>query len=162
MRLDRATQHGLWRHLRGWVICLTAASSFAVSANTAERWTAVSTTASSITGNVRFSDRRIGFFNGKALNLVLQERASAFTNNDQPLDVTIYRVTKPLNLKLKNGNWLCGNGKRARPATFIVVWKPELMRGDLAPRALAVFSGDQTPSSTANPASCGVYYYEAE
>jgi hypothetical protein len=151
--------------LRLVLICLALAISSVAMATPVERWTALSTNAMAITGDVKLSNQRITFSNGKALDLLMEVPAvgsAPFTDNGQPISATVYRVTKPMRVKLKNGNGLCGRSQRARPVTFVAVWKPEPMRGDVAPRALAVFSGNNAPASTSDPATCGVYYYEAE
>jgi hypothetical protein len=162
-RLERGS-HGLKRGfasacLVAVAVC-TMATPLSASAGTTERWTATSTTSMSITGNVTFSPERIRFSNGRALALSSPEKVAAFKVIDEPVEATIYRVVKPRDLKLKNGNHLCGSAGKSRPVTFIAVWKPVPLPGDKASRGMAAFSGNETPSSASGPAFCGVYNYQ--
>jgi hypothetical protein len=146
--------------------CLVAVSVGAMvtplsaSAGTTERWTATSTTSMSITGNVTFSPERIRFSNGRALALSSPEKVAAFKVIDEPVEATIYRVVKPSDMKLKNGNHLCGSAGKSRPVTFIAVWKPVPLPGDKEPRGMAAFSGDKAPASVADAGSCGTFNYQ--
>ena len=60
-----------------------------------EQWEAVSTTALSITGNVRFSTDRITFQNGKLLPLEPAGIVPQFGEAMGTMSATLYRVTKP-------------------------------------------------------------------
>lgn len=67
-------------------------------------WNAMSTTAISITGDIQISEKQIRFENGATLQLA-------------PTDhLGVFRVAKPTNPALKNGNVLCGR----EPPTFVV------------------------------------------
>jgi hypothetical protein len=163
-RLEIAThslKRGFARACLVAVAACTVASPLAASAGATERWTATSTTSMSITGNVTFSPERIRFSNGRALALSSPEKVAAFKVIDEPVEATIYRVVKPSDLKLKNGNHLCGSAGKSKPVTFIAVWKPVPLPGDKASRGMAAFSGNETPSSASGPAFCGVYNYQA-
>lgn len=121
-----------------------------------EQWEAVSTTALSITGNVRFSSDRIAFQNGKSVPLAPAGTVPAFGTPTGTANATLYRVTKPDNPALLRGNRLCGG-----PITFIAVWKPAPVASDIDPREMAVFSGSARPTLAGGPDFCGTYYYEA-
>src|SRR3546814_18964019 len=80
-------------------------------------WTAASTTASSITGDVRFSGDKITFQNGKSLPL---QKVGSVTVGDfvgKAVPAMLYKVTKPANLALLMENTLCGRN----PVTKIAV-----------------------------------------
>src|SRR3546814_11865309 len=65
-----------------------------------ETWTAASNTASSITGDVRFSGDKITFQNGKSLPL---QKAGSVTVGDfdgNAVPAVLYKGTKPSNLTL--------------------------------------------------------------
>lgn len=123
-----------------------------------ERWQAVSTTASSVTGNVTFSPDRITFQNGKSLSLAPAGTNPAFQMNRQKVSATLFRITKPDDPVLLGGNRLCG-GRTPRPVTFIVVWKHAPFGGDIDPRDMAVFSGDTLPAN--DDTVCATFSYEA-
>jgi hypothetical protein len=143
------------------VIACAAATPLVASAGTSERWTATSTTSMAITGNATFSPQRIRFSNGRVLALSAPEQVASFKVIDEPVEATIYRVAKPVDLKLRKGNHLCGSAGKSRPVTFIVVWKPVPLPGDKESRGMAAFSGDEKPSSTSVPGFCGTYSYQA-
>lgn len=125
-------------------------------AGAAERWQAVSRTATSITGDVLFSPDRIMFKGGRSLALAPAGTIPSFEINGQSVPGAIYRLTRPGDPKLVAGNRLCGSGP---PVTFLVVTKPKPTFGDKAPRSLSVFTGDAPPSSA--DATCADYNYEA-
>jgi hypothetical protein len=125
-------------------------------AGAAERWQAVSRTATSITGDVLFSSDRIAFKGGKSLGLTPAGTISGFAINGQVVPGAIYRLTRPEDPKLVAGNRLCGSGS---PVSYLVVTKPKPTFGDKAPRSLSVFTGDAPPSSAAT--TCADYNYEA-
>ncbi|USQ72561.1 hypothetical protein NF552_04955 [Roseomonas mucosa] len=45
--------------------------------------------------------------------------------------------------------------------TYIVLWTPQELAGDTAPRSLAAFSGPTPPTGTDSPGLCGTFRYEA-
>ena len=52
-------------------------------------------------------------------------------------------------------------GKTPAPVTYIVLWTPQELAGDTAPRSLAAFSGPTPPTGTDSPGLCGTFRYEA-
>ena len=126
-----------------------------------ERWTATSTTAISITGNITFSPGRIVFQNGRALPLAAVGRAAAFRDADATLAATVYRVTTPADPLLLNGNRLCGGAAHALPVTYLAIWIPQPLPGEKAPRTMAAFSGHSPPRSSDGAGACGTYSYDA-
>jgi hypothetical protein len=95
---------------------------FAITAGEAdkrERWSAVSNTAMSITGDVTFTPTHLRFANGKALAVQFVgihtiPTASDATNGASHFDV--YRVVGRGNLILLNHNAICG-----QPPTYLTV-----------------------------------------
>ncbi len=79
------------------------------SAPASASWNAMSTTAISITGDIRISAEEIRFENGATLRLATTDRPG------------VMRVAKPANPVLKNGNVLCGR----EPPTFVVFGREE-------------------------------------
>src|SRR3546814_16454502 len=73
-----------------------------------ETWTAASTTASSITGDVRFSGDKITFQNGKSLPLQKVGSVTVGDFDGKAVPAMLYKVTKPANLELRMENKLCG------------------------------------------------------
>jgi hypothetical protein len=140
--------------------CAVPGSSFA--AEGAEKWRATSTTAMSVTGDVTFMPTKIQFQNGQSLTLATVGPVSDFKVEGEKVQATVYRVTTPADLALKNGNHLCGSTGHSQPVTFIVTWNPEAFPGDKPPRSMAAFSGKDAPRSDDGPASCGVYNYELD
>jgi hypothetical protein len=121
-----------------------------------ERWQAVSTTASSITGNVTFAPDKITFTNKKSLPLADGRKLAAFISNGRAVDAMLYKVTVPTDLLLVHGNHLC-DGK---PITWVVVWNPPEEGSEVASRSMAPFSGQNVPASDDSPTSCGTFNYE--
>lgn len=138
------------------MILVLAVPAAPAGAGAAERWQAISRTATSVTGDVQFSPDRIVFKGGKSLGLTPAGTIPGFEINGQVVPGAVYRLTKPEDPKLVAGNRLCGSG---RPVSYLVVTKPKPTFGDKAPRSLSVFTGDAPPSSAA--ATCGDYNYEA-
>jgi hypothetical protein len=110
------------------------------------KWTAISTTAMGITGDIVLAEDRITFANGESLSIASVSGAAA----------GIFRVDPPQNPVLLQGNTLCGDD----PATFIVTAREE---------GLKVFSGENAPPastlsgmSSDAPDLCGILNYERE
>src|SRR3546814_234223 len=82
-----------------------------------ETWTAASTTASSITGDVRFSGDKITFQNGKSLPLQKVGSVTVGDFDGKAVPAMLYKVTKPATLALLRENTLCGRN----PVTYIAV-----------------------------------------
>lgn len=132
-----------------------------LAADAPEHWSATSTTALSVTGNVTFAPDKITFQNGRSLRLRLVGREAGFKESGETVDATIYRVTAPADLLLENGNHLCGGGGHSVPVTYIAVWTPTPLPGDRAPRSMAAFSGKDWPHSAGGESFCGTYNYDA-
>jgi hypothetical protein len=135
------------------------ATSLPAVAQPLEKWTATSTNALSITGNVSFSAEKITFFNGRSLALSSPVQVALFMVSDKPVEATLYRVVKPRAVKLKNGNYLCGSAEKPK-VTFIAVWKPAALPGEMAARTMQAFSSKEQPVSAEAPGRCGIYHYD--
>jgi hypothetical protein len=122
----------------------------------AEHWQATSTTATSITGNVTLASNKITFSTGKSLPLAAPVPLPGFSVEGQKVAATLYKVTAPADLQLVRGNRLCDG----RPITYIVVWTPRPIGGDVAPRSMSPFSGPAVPTTDDSPTSCGTFNYE--
>lgn len=133
----------------------------ALAADATEKWQATSTTAISVTGNITFAPNRIQFQNGQSLPLAVVSHVTDFKAMGDNVAATIYRVTAPADLRLKNGNHLCGGGGHSQPVTYIVIWKPEAPP-DEKPRSMAAFSGKEPPHSSGDASSCGIYNYDSD
>jgi hypothetical protein len=149
------------------ILCTFVSCLIAIGASRAagltEHWTAYSNTATSITGNVTFKPGKISFQNGRSLSVLLVGRMAGFGDDlGESVDATVYRVTFPADPRLENDNYLCSGGDHPSvPVTYIAVWVPEKLPGHQAPRAMAVFSGKDSPRSDSGPAFCGSYQYDA-
>ena len=132
----------------------------AMAAGWSEKWTATSTTAMSITGDVVLQTNKIVFAGGKSLPIVKSRNVSFADDMGKILPATIYRIPVPADLSLLNGNRICGGGNSAVPVTYIVIWhtKP-IMPGDVAGRSFAAYSGPNEPRPSAAGA-CGTFSYE--
>ena len=138
--------------IRFLLLSLTFAFAAPALAASPEQWEAVSTTAMSITGNVRFSPDRITFQNGKSLALA-PAGTMMVTEGRESRPATLYRVVKPENPVLLRSNRLCD-----APVTFIAVWRHQPFGGDVDPRDLIVYSGTGSPA-TGGGHSCATYSY---
>lgn len=115
-------------------------------------WSAMSTTAVSITGDIRISTEEIRFENGASLRLATTDRPG------------IMRVAKPANPVLKNGNLLCGR----EPPTYVVLGREkgtESLDGS-STLYLKVYSGQEIPPSadaigmeSEGRGLCGIFNY---
>ena len=137
-----------------------APGSAAWAAEAGERWVAASNTASSITGDVRFSSGRIRFANGASLELASVSPLPRFRANGETVAAMAYRVVTPADPLLLNGNRLCGGPDKPQKVTFIVVWGPRKLPGDAAPRSFAAFSGAQPTAGTGDAGACGTFNYD--
>jgi hypothetical protein len=126
--------------------------------STETTWTAISTTAMGITGDIVLAEDRITFANGESLVIAPVSGAAA----------GIFRVDPPQNPVLLQGNTLCGG---RGPARFIVTARKE-EAADLDASQnlyLKVFSGADVPpastllgSSSMAPGLCASFNYERE
>ncbi|MFS8115289.1 hypothetical protein QD460_26515 [Rhizobium jaguaris] len=131
-------------------VLLAAISSAACfsSAMAADHYSASSNTAMSITGDVDMDDDGITFENGKELTFS-DLIADNLVVDGKRVPGSVYRVARPLDPELKNGNRLCGAGK----VTYLATWSD----GD-GSTAIAVFTGSRPPRS--DDESCATYSYE--
>jgi hypothetical protein len=136
---------------------LASASVWGASAD--ERWTAYSTTAISVTGDVIFSPGRITFGNGRYLPLAAAGSIARYNALGKSVTASLFRVTAPADPVLLHGNRLCG-GRTPEPVTFIVVSTPEHGQGEPELRSLDVFATATPPNANGSAQSCGTYNYE--
>lgn len=103
----------------------------APAASPRDSWTAASTTATAITGDIQISAKGIRFENGTTLEL---------TSTDQP---GVLRLVKRENPVLKNNNLLCGQ----QPPTFVVYGRDERTESldSSSNLYLKVYNGSQIP-----------------
>lgn len=122
----------------------------------AERWSATSTTAMAITGNVTLDKDKIAFAGGKFLPIERTSNVSLDDGMGHRVPASFYRVTTPGDPVLVQGNRLC-DGK---PVTYIAVWhvKP-IIPTDAEGRAFAAYSGPNEPQPSVK-GSCGTFFYE--
>ena len=150
---------GVRNKLAGVLFALLA-SSPAFAASVSEQWKAASAMAISITGDITISADRIIFGNGTSLPLVAAGRVRDFTvDAGKPVIATLFRVTAPDNPVLPSGKRLC-EGQPPQPVTFIAVWRPARLKGDVDLRTVAAFSGSKLPTGEGDPGFCGTYDYE--
>lgn len=116
----------------------------------ADDYAAISNTAMSITGDISFDDFGITFANGKSLEFS-ELTADHLTVDGQDRPASVYRVAKPADPKLENGNRLCGSG----PVTYVASWGID---GDDLATVVAVFTGRDEPDSSEE--MCASYTYE--
>lgn len=116
----------------------------------ADDYVAVSTTAMSITGDIAFDDFGVTFANGKSLSFSALT-SDTFTVDGADIPASVYRVAKPADPKLENGNRLCGSG----PVTYVVNWAAP---GSDTGTVVAVFTGDDPPESSDE--MCASYTYD--
>ena len=114
----------------------------------ADDYTAVSTTAMGITGDISMDDFSMTFANGASLTFS-ELVADHLEVEGKDVPASVYRVEKPADPELENGNRLCGSGK----VSYVASWgesDTDMM--------LAVFTGDEPPTS--DEQMCASYSYE--
>lgn len=131
-------------------LALLAAALLAALPARADDYAAVSNTAMSITGDIAMDDFAITFANGKSLEFA-ELVADHFTVEGRDRPASVYRVAKPADPKLENGNRLCGSG----PVTYVASWGVD---GDDTATIVAVFTGKEAPES--DETMCASYTYE--
>ena len=136
--------------------CAMVAQSGCASRAPVERWEAYSTSAMAITGDVRFSSRRIVFQDGAALPLQFVRQAGIDTESGKRL-ADIYRVRSPRPLRLRQRNIFCDP-----QAAYIAVIRDggrpgSATAGDYNDRNLYVYTDDPLKPP---PALCAIYNYE--
>jgi hypothetical protein len=113
----------------------------------ADDYTAYSNTAESITGDISMDDFSITFANGESLDfsgLV----SDHFRVDGHRVPASVYRVKRPADPELENGNRLCGSGR----VSYVASWAS----GD-GLTVVAVFTGNSAPESDAD--MCASYTY---
>jgi hypothetical protein len=131
--------------------CIAAAPTAAV-----ERWVATSTTAMSITGDTRFTPTTLSFSNGRQLSIAFLKNVSgrvSFVGDSHAKDhATLYRVTSPMDVLLKNRTPLCG-----QKPTYVSVMMVREASGGVA--YLTVYSGKAEPTGAKSDKICAGYTY---
>ncbi|MFN7012089.1 MAG: hypothetical protein ACK4PN_18895 [Allorhizobium sp.] len=112
----------------------------------ADDYAALSTTASSITGDISFDDFEMVFENGAKIEFD-ELIADHFTVDGKNVPASVYSVKPPGNPELLNGNRLCGES----PVTYLASW----LDGDVT--MVAVFETQDAPAS--NDSMCALYTY---
>ncbi len=109
-----------------------------------QKWTAASTTAYAITGNIEIFADRIRFASGASIGIKP-------VGADRP---GVYAVSPPTNPMMLNGNFLCGR----EPPTYIVLGQSSGIK------SLKVFVGTQVPQPSNGPGPqkgvCAVFNFE--
>jgi hypothetical protein len=141
MRLDTNT---------ALIVALSATTASATAATGTERWSATSSTAMAITGDISLSPTRLVMAGGRVLSLTVDSDTKRFTTPTGNQAARLLRVTRPANPTLLNGNTLCG-----APVRWIAVYRSNHGR-DLN---LAAFSGAARPTGEAGPGLCGTFLY---
>lgn len=140
-----------------WLTQASAASP--ARADVGEHWTAQSTTAEAITGNVTFSPRRITFATRASLTIApvaTLHRTTWAGSDTHAAAVVLYRVVGRSDPALLRGNRLCGS-----PAAFASIVRKH---GPSTPPhsddiELAIFTGDPTPARSSESRLCATYIY---
>lgn len=114
-----------------------------------ERWTAISTTAMGITGDIALSPTRL-LAAGKAFSLAVVADVTEFATNEGPQAARILRVTRPINPVLKNGNKLCD-----APVRWIAVYRSDHGKN----LNMAAFTGARQPNGETGSNLCGTFLY---
>lgn len=128
---------------------LAAASAGSAAAPRVEHWTATSTTAMGITGDISLSPSRL-VAAGKVFPLAVSADVKDFGSNNGPQAARILKVTHPMDPVLRNGNRLCG-----APVRWIAVYRSDQGKS----LNLSVFSGTARPTSETGNGICGTFLY---
>lgn len=124
---------------------LVAAASPAVAEGDA--YTAYSSTAVSITGDIFMDDFGITFANGESLSFSAL-LGDHFIVDGNRVNASVYSIENPSDPELENGNRLCGAGD----VSYLANWA-----GSDGLTIVAVFTGDEPPESSAD--MCASYTY---
>lgn len=114
-----------------------------------ERWTATSTTAMGITGDIALSPTRL-IAAGKVFPLAFAAEVTNFATNQGLQAARILRVTRPISPILRNGNKLCG-----APVRWIALYRSDYGKS----LNLAAFTGAAQPSGETGTDLCGTFLY---
>lgn len=115
-----------------------------------ERWRAASTTAISITGDIRLSPSRL-IASGQVIVVTVAADLPAYSSINGTFPARVHKVVKPRKVKLKNGNDFGCNA----PVRWIVVFR----QGDRNSLGMEVFEGPAMPRSSDDAGFCGNYGY---
>ena len=118
-----------------------------VPAALADDYVAVSGTAMAVTGDIAMDDFALTFANGKSLAFSALV-ADRFEVEGKSVPASVFRVARPADPVLENGNRLCGVGK----VTYVANWAAD---NDMS--VVAVFTGAAPPRSDAS--MCASYTY---
>lgn len=121
----------------------------ALAASGVERWTAASTTAIGITGDITLSPTRLTAA-GRTFPLAVAADVKDFTSNTGMQAARILRVTHPSDPILKNGNTLCG-----APVRWIAVYRSDGGKS----LNLSAFTGGRQPTGETGSNLCGTFLY---
>lgn len=147
------------------VVCLAACicAGVAATANPAlpsgigpQRWIAVSTTATSITGDVRFTPQALTFSTGTRLSIAYVKRVGGavgfVSDSSRNASGSLFRVVSAADPELIAGNRFCG-----RKPTFITI---RYARSRTQPDVfLSVYSGSAAPRGQPGDSLCAGYAY---
>lgn len=124
-----------------------------------ERWTATSTAAIAITGDVTVRADRLVFSTGASLPIRMVRKLSYTDDAGVTGPATLFRVLKPADPVLLHGNRVCGGSPGASIA-YLVAWRSApIVPGERPGRAFAAYSGRTEPAPNAK-AACAVLRYE--
>lgn len=137
-------------HIRVVTFCLLLAPAISsAAAPGVEQWTATSSTAMGITGDISLSPDRL-VAAGKVFPLAVAADVRDFGSDRGPQAARILKVTNPMDPVLLNGNRLCG-----APVRWIAVYRSD--RGKSL--NLSVFSGSAQPTGETGSDVCGTFLY---
>jgi len=135
------------RSIAARVIAVVVLAMGASSSALADDYAAYSNTASSITGDISMDDFSISFANGESLDFSSLV-SDHFRVDGHRVAASVYRVKRPADPELENGNKLCGSGD----VSYVATWGA----GE-GLTAVAVFTGNAVPQSDED--MCGSYIY---
>jgi len=113
-------------------------------------WSAVSNTATSITGDITVSDGEVTFSDNKSVKIAsVGTKEGDWTDFGGSMEGHIFKLEPAADPELLNGNKLCG--MPGNPVTHLV-----LATGDDG-LSLIVYTGDETPTPDSSP--CSIFNY---
>jgi hypothetical protein len=114
------------------------------------KWTATSTTATAVTGDIILHGDTLVFGNGRTLQLKrVESRDGRWTPLPETRRGTIYKLAPPSDPALLDGNTLCG-----KRVTYIVLSQRAESR-----LSMTAFTGEVAPHGFGADA-CAVFFYE--
>ena len=133
-----------------YILAAVLAISAARAAEPVQRWTATSTTATAVTGDIALRGDTLVFGNGKTVQLKrLESRDGRWTPLPETRRGTVYKLAPPSDPTLLNGNTLCG-----KPVTYVVLSQRAESR-----LSMTAFTGKAAPDGFGADA-CAVFFYE--